>query len=102
MSRPSASAHPEQALEQTYIERDHRAAEHSRARAARQPEAAGDKHAARSAREHILERFKEPLDLDALCFGRIDLQGGRSHYLGRELVRDDDHELLVVNWRAPA
>src|SRR4051794_25590142 len=102
MSRPSASAHPEHALEQAYIERVHHAAEQSRARAAKQPELAGDRYAARTARQHMLERFKEPLDLDALCFGRIDLQDGPTHYLGRGVVKDDDGKLLVVNWRMPA
>src|SRR3954447_24067182 len=103
MSRSPVSAHPEHAHEQAYIERVHHAAEQSRARAERRPELTGDKYAARTAREQMLERLREPVDLDALCFGRIDLQeNGRTHYLGRGVVKDEDNTLLVVNWRVPA
>ncbi|MGY0056136.1 HelD family protein [Streptomyces sp. LZ34] len=40
-----------------------------------------------------------------LCFGRIDHAdhaGGASHYIGRIGLRDDAHEPLLVDWRAPA
>jgi UvrD-like helicase family protein len=38
-----------------------------------------------------------------LCFGRLDLHGGRRVYVGRlGLFRDDDGEPLLVDWRAPA
>ena len=50
----------------------------------------------------MLEKFREPVDLDSLCFGRIDIDGGRTLYLGRGALYDDDSNLLVVNWRRPA
>ena len=99
---PSLGLHPEHASEQAYIERVHRAEERSREHAARAPNAAADKYAARTARVHMLERLEEPIDPEALCFGRIDLEGGPCHYLGRGAVRDEDNKLLVINWRMPA
>jgi DNA helicase IV len=38
----------------------------------------------------------------AVAFGRIDDEAGESLYIGRHLLRDDDYEVLVVNWHAPA
>jgi DNA helicase IV len=37
-----------------------------------------------------------------LFFGRIDEAGGPRRYIGRHAIADEDNELLVVNWRAPA
>jgi DNA helicase IV len=37
-----------------------------------------------------------------LCFGRLDHEDGSSFHLGRVSVGDDDGDLLVVDWRAPA
>ncbi|QSB13221.1 AAA family ATPase [Natronosporangium hydrolyticum] len=38
----------------------------------------------------------------AVAFGRINNDGGESLYIGRHLIRDDDAEVLVVNWQSPA
>jgi DNA helicase IV len=40
----------------------------------------------------------------ALCFGRLDLDGGERRYVGRLgiLDSDADYEPLLVDWRAPA
>ncbi len=38
---------------------------------------------------------------DRLVFGRLDLTGGRRHYVGRLGIADDDHVQLLVDWRAP-
>ncbi|HEY8474362.1 MAG TPA: UvrD-helicase domain-containing protein [Natronosporangium sp.] len=38
----------------------------------------------------------------AVAFGRIDDEHGERLYIGRHLIRDDDHQVLVVNWQAPA
>ena len=99
---PRTAGHPEHELEQAYIEKVHRADEQARARLERRPEVAGDKFAARTARQKMLERLKDPVDLDALCFGRIDLESGPTYYLGRGAVRDETNKLLVINWRMPA
>src|SRR5258708_1442364 len=38
-----------------------------------------------------------------LCFGRLTLDAAlRPLYVGRRWVHDDRHEMLVVNWQAPA
>ena len=38
---------------------------------------------------------------DGLCFGRLDLTGGRRVHIGRVGLFDKD-EALLVDWRAPA
>jgi DNA helicase IV len=38
----------------------------------------------------------------AVAFGRVDDEAGERCYIGRHLVRDDEYEVLVVNWQAPA
>ena len=54
------------------------------------------------AREY-LDRFAE---LDAaernLCFGRLDFDEGDRLYVGRLGLRSDDHDQLLVDWRARA
>ncbi|TXL57712.1 HelD family protein [Aeromicrobium terrae] len=39
---------------------------------------------------------------DGLVFGRLNLADGESRYIGRIGVRDEDREILLVDWRAPA
>jgi DNA helicase IV len=39
---------------------------------------------------------------DGLCFGRLDRRDGSRVYIGRIGLLDDDHEPLLVDWRAPA
>ena len=45
----------------------------------------------------------EQLDVgqESLCFGRIDREDGESFHVGRLAVSGEDHEPLVVDWRAP-
>ncbi|HEX9999678.1 MAG TPA: AAA family ATPase [Actinoplanes sp.] len=52
-------------------------------------------HAAR--RRHALDTEHE-----GLVFGRLDLNTGATHYVGRMGIRDDTSQPLVVDWRAPA
>ncbi|SEH01485.1 DNA helicase IV [Nonomuraea solani] len=37
-----------------------------------------------------------------LCFGRVDDGAGRSTYIGRVGLRDQAHESVLIDWRAPA
>ncbi len=37
-----------------------------------------------------------------LCFGRLDSVDGERTYIGRIGVLDEDHEPLLIDWRAPA
>jgi DNA helicase IV len=39
---------------------------------------------------------------DGLCFGRLDLTGGRRVHIGRIGLFEDGDEPLLVDWRAPA
>ncbi|MGH3505924.1 MAG: HelD family protein [Nocardioidaceae bacterium] len=39
---------------------------------------------------------------DGLVFGRLDMQSRDVHYIGRLGLRDEDHEVLLIDWRAPA
>src|SRR2546421_5335907 len=52
-------------------------------------------HAAR--RRRILDA-----EHDGLVFGRLDLHGGETRYVGRIGLRDEDAHTLVIDWRAPA
>ncbi|MCY1141939.1 AAA family ATPase [Actinoplanes sp. Pm04-4] len=52
-------------------------------------------HAAR--RRHALDT-----EYEGLVFGRLDLNTGATHYVGRMGIRDDSSQPLVVDWRAPA
>src|SRR5690349_10867993 len=37
----------------------------------------------------------------ALCFGRLDLDDGLTHYIGRLGLSDAGQDTLLVDWRAP-
>ncbi|MEU7900360.1 ATP-binding domain-containing protein [Nonomuraea sp. NPDC049152] len=37
-----------------------------------------------------------------LCFGRIDDRDGATTYIGRIGLRDEEHESVLIDWRAPA
>jgi DNA helicase IV len=48
-------------------------------------------------RRHALDT-----EYEGLVFGRLDLNTGATHYVGRMGIRDDSSQPLVVDWRAPA
>src|SRR5437868_1801318 len=50
--------------------------------------------AARLARLNAVER--------GLCFGRIDESDGRTTYIGRIGLRDEEYDSVLIDWRAPA
>jgi len=52
-------------------------------------------HAARSARYTFG-------DVESLAFGRLDLTDGEHLHVGRVSVVDDDGDVILVDWRAPA
>ncbi|MFI6478789.1 HelD family protein [Nonomuraea sp. NPDC050663] len=57
-------------------------------------EAMAAEQARRLAQLHAVE--------NGLVFGCIDLGDGESTYVGRIGLRDDDHESVLIDWRAPA
>ncbi|GAB2944220.1 HelD family protein [Nonomuraea fastidiosa] len=52
------------------------------------------------------EQARRLAQLDAvergLCFGRIDDADGNTTYIGRIGLRDEQHESVLIDWRAPA
>ncbi|GAA3262198.1 AAA family ATPase [Nonomuraea helvata] len=57
-------------------------------------EAMASEHARRLAQLNAVER--------GLCFGRIDDASGAGTYVGRIGLRDESHESVLIDWRAPA
>jgi DNA helicase IV len=60
-----------------------------------------------SERESFAEHYQDrAAELDAaernLCFGRLDFHDGDRFYIGRLGLRSDDHDRLLVDWRARA
>ena len=60
-----------------------------------------------SERESFAQEYQDrAAELDAaernLCFGRLDFDDGDRFYIGRLGLRSDDHDLLLVDWRARA
>ncbi|GIF00781.1 HelD family protein [Paractinoplanes rishiriensis] len=58
----------------------------------------------RDAMVYHAARRRRALDTEyeGLVFGRLDLRGGATHYVGRMGIRDENSQPLVVDWRAPA
>ncbi|HWG02518.1 MAG TPA: helicase, partial [Trebonia sp.] len=68
---------------------------------------AGGTHQARlerdvSAAEHEKRIAQLNLTERGLCFGRTDDEKRSTLYIGRIGLRDDDYELKLIDWRAPA
>src|SRR5712664_2078228 len=68
---------------------------------------AGGTHQARLERDILAsEQAKRLAQLDlterGLCFGRTDDEQLNTFYIGRIGLRDDDYELKLIDWRAPA
>ena len=108
---------PDLAEEQRFLDRAHDGLEAMRGEAARMLESVldlgrGGTFQSRTERDIVvrtsLARLSQ-LDIgdQALCFGRIDRlpdgpdQAGESFHIGRLAVSGEDHEPLVVDWRAP-
>src|SRR3954447_26358893 len=97
-------AHPELAAEQAYVDRAYDQLDHMRSTVARTQEAMATEWAALNMEAWVKRRMRTFRDAErGLCFGRLTLDGPpRPLYVGRRWVHDDAHEVLVVNWQAPA
>jgi DNA helicase IV len=103
--------HPELAGEQAYVDEAYErlvAMREAARRVARgySEVGRGGTHQARLERdvaEDLTRRRLAALDIGdlPLCFGRLDLIGDETHYIGRISVTDEDQEPVVVDWRAP-
>ena len=92
----------ELAEEQAYFDRAEKHRERRRQDLDAAPAAAANPGAAQRLRNWVTGRKEAQPGREAVAFGRIDNQERESLYLGTELIRDEDRDVLVVNWQAPA
>jgi len=97
-------AHPELAAEQAYVDHAYECLDRMRETLGRTQDAMATEWAALAMEAWAKRRARTFQDAErGLCFGRLTLDGTiRPLYVGRRWVHDDDHEMLVVNWQAPA
>lgn len=90
----------EKAREQRYF--DHAAVHRSRhiEELQRAHEAAVHPAAAAKIKKEI-EAYQQKAH-EAVAFGRIDTEDDERLYIGHELIRDDQSNVLVISWKAPA
>jgi DNA helicase IV len=97
-------AHPELAAEQAYVDRAYECLDKMRETLGKTQSAMATEWAALAMEAWAKRRAKTFQDAEqGLCFGRLTLDGPpRPLYVGRRWVHDDSHEVLVINWQAPA
>jgi DNA helicase IV len=103
--------HPELSAEQRYVDAAYEWLDDMREAARRVARGysevgRGGTHQARlerDAAETVTRRRLAALDIGdlPLCFGRLDLDAGPTHYVGRVSVTDAEQTPVVVDWRAP-
>jgi DNA helicase IV len=96
--------HPELASEQAYVDNAYACLDTMRATLEGVQDRAATEFAAIAMEAWLKRRRRTFQDAErGLCFGRLTLDGAlRPLYIGRRWVHDDAHEVLVVNWQAPA
>jgi DNA helicase IV len=92
--------HPDVKDEQAYFDNALEHRERARAQLDRAPDMSGDPTAAAELRRRIGAVGLADPD-EGVAFGRIDRAGERL-YIGKNAIWDDNNELLVINWQAPA
>src|SRR3954471_7198193 len=97
-------AHPELHEEQAYLDHAYECLEKMRTTLEGAQNTMATEFAALAIEAWMKRRQKTFLDAErGLCFGRLSLDGlGRPLYVGRRWVHDDEQDVLVVNWQAPA
>ena len=97
-------AHPELQQEQAYVDNAYEALDRMRSTLERTGDAMATEFAAIAMEAWVKRRIRTFQDAArGLCFGRLTLDAGlRPLYIGRRWVHDDQHEMLVINWQAPA
>src|SRR3954449_9019719 len=97
-------SHPELHEEQAYVDHAYECLEKMRKTLERAQNTMATEFAALAIEAWMKRRQKTFFDAErGLCFGRLSLDGlGRPLYVGRRWVHDDEQEILVVNWQAPA
>jgi hypothetical protein len=96
--------HADLPAEQAYLDHAYACLDRMRAALIRTGDAAATEVAAEAIEAWATGRLKTFADAErGLCFGRIDVEGlADPIYVGRRWVHDDDQDVLVVNWQAPA
>ncbi len=96
--------HPELPAEQAYVDHAYECLDRMREVVERAADATDSEVAALALEAWAVRRLKTFEDAErGLCFGRLDLDTTPLPlYVGRRWVHDEDNELLVVNWQAPA
>src|ERR1700758_3869821 len=96
--------HPELASEQAYVDNAYACLDKMRTTLEGVQDRAATEFTALAMEAWLKRRRRTFQDAErGLCFGRLTLDGAlRPLYIGRRWVHDDAHEMLVVNWQAPA
>jgi DNA helicase IV len=97
-------SHPELQQEQAYVDHAYECLDRMRDTLHRTQDSMATEFAALAIEAWAKRRAKTFQDAEqGLCFGRLTLESGpRPLYIGRRWVHDDEGEMLVVNWQAPA
>lgn len=97
-----STAHPELHTEQTFVDRAYSLLDRGLADKERNIEQYRPlTRDTQQAMQRALAVLRESRGEGQLVFGRID-RGGTTRYIGRRGVRDEDRNVVVVNWAAPA
>ena len=97
-------SHPELPAEQAYVDHAYDCLDRMRAVVEHAADATDSEVAALALEAWAVRRLRTFEDAErGLCFGRLDLETTPMPlYVGRRWVHDEDNELLVVSWQAPA
>jgi len=96
-------AHPDLPAEQAYLDHAFGCLERMRARIARALDAGSNEFSAAALEAWQARTLASYEDAErGICFGRLDMDEGSPLYVGRRWIHDDDQDLVVVNWQAPA
>ena len=96
--------HPELEQEQAYVDNAYAQLDRMRSTLESSQDRMATEFAALAIEAWLKRRRRTFQDAErGLVFGRLSLDGTlRPLYIGRRWVHDDAHEMLVVNWQAPA
>ena len=101
---PVGVTHPDLPAEQAYVDHAYDCLDRMRGLVERAADATDSEVAALALEAWAVRRLRTFEDAErGLCFGRLDLDvTPKPLYVGRRWVHDDESEVLVVNWQAPA
>src|SRR5438445_912513 len=99
-----AMSHPDLASEQAYLDGAYVHLDRMRESLAHAADAAVGEVAALALQAWTAKRLQTFEDAEqGLCFGRLDVDEiPKPLYVGRRWVHDDDQDVVVCNWQAPA